>query len=652
MRKLLSLNKIEIEYDFSGSSDYLIIVVPNNKDIISYQIQMISNNTTEYFLPVKKVQINNRVQLYYNITNKVTLSQLLKTSKLQKMQLINIIECIISSMSEANEYQLEDRGIVLDKKYIYMESLDSNPFFIYIPFYSDSLGLKLIGNFVNELILDNVLENDNMGIYNEIINMALENEMSEKKFKDFIKNIKVKIQNDTHIKENEKNIDVAIDPDDYNPLEDFEINRKDEMLQSINLKDSYFENNKTIEDDYKAYDVHIADEKVESIKNKKVKPIIKPTEDEIEDNDENSKIEELNKSKMLKEQNRINKLNKIRELEELKELDRLEELKNKIKIQPQEIEMEEIDNTFETEYIDTESDFYKERELEINKVIKGTKEEDLNSTMSESINNKKRESSRPSSRNSVSNSLKPVKKEVDTKDIKVKKEKLEKVQRPKQIKTTESNSTSLIYFMVAQIVFLSLMVIMTLAKIFTDNEGNIKMANVIISLVIIFILDYILYKTLLQKDSSVEIIPSVDEIVTPSKEINNIIKPKVRAAKDTEAYLAKKQIEDTVFVGNKKMPYLSYEVDGVKQKIFITKDSFVIGRFVGQVDYVCESNKVGKIHAEIITRDGLYFINDLNSRNGTYINSYRQRIISNIDYPIGNSDLIILADVEFKFHDQ
>ncbi len=82
-------------------------------------------------------------------------------------------------------------------------------------------------------------------------------------------------------------------------------------------------------------------------------------------------------------------------------------------------------------------------------------------------------------------------------------------------------------------------------------------------------------------------------------------------------------------------------------EIHIVKSSIVIGRMQDMVDYIINNNSVGKVHAEIIVKDECYYLKDLNSRNGTYIND--KKIDSNIDYSINNKDRITFANCEYVF---
>ncbi|KNY25073.1 DUF6382 domain-containing protein [Pseudobacteroides cellulosolvens] len=106
--------------------------------------------------------------------------------------------------------------------------------------------------------------------------------------------------------------------------------------------------------------------------------------------------------------------------------------------------------------------------------------------------------------------------------------------------------------------------------------------------------------------------------------------------------------DDTVILKeSQNHPYLIGKNDGKNMKIIINKDSFLIGRLKSEVDCEINNTSISKIHTEIIKRDGHFFIKDLNSSNGTYVNS--ERIKSNFEIEIKNHDIIGIANLEFEF---
>lgn len=92
--------------------------------------------------------------------------------------------------------------------------------------------------------------------------------------------------------------------------------------------------------------------------------------------------------------------------------------------------------------------------------------------------------------------------------------------------------------------------------------------------------------------------------------------------------------------------YLEYYENGIMTRIPLDKRSILIGRLKGQVDFVLQNPKVGKVHAEFLNQDGVIYVRDLNSKNGTYINGNGQRIGNNVPYPLHDNDRVMLADSE------
>lgn len=86
------------------------------------------------------------------------------------------------------------------------------------------------------------------------------------------------------------------------------------------------------------------------------------------------------------------------------------------------------------------------------------------------------------------------------------------------------------------------------------------------------------------------------------------------------------------------------------ERVIINKDKFIIGRLGSMVDYVLQGSTVGKLHAEIRENKGVYYIKDLNSKNGTYVNDVR--IPSNKEFEIKKNDRIRFSSFEYVFRQQ
>ncbi len=95
-------------------------------------------------------------------------------------------------------------------------------------------------------------------------------------------------------------------------------------------------------------------------------------------------------------------------------------------------------------------------------------------------------------------------------------------------------------------------------------------------------------------------------------------------------------------------PYLTRLSSNGLERIDLVKDQFVIGRQQGIVDYAVQESAIGRMHAEFSHENGTYYVKDLNSRNGTFLNE--QRLIGEQRQLINTGDIIKMANIDFTFN--
>ena len=79
----------------------------------------------------------------------------------------------------------------------------------------------------------------------------------------------------------------------------------------------------------------------------------------------------------------------------------------------------------------------------------------------------------------------------------------------------------------------------------------------------------------------------------------------------------------------------------------VTKDEFIIGKKVSQVDGAVTFNRmISRVHCKISRKSDGYKVTDLNSANGTFIN--QERLIPEQAYPVKNGDVLRMADTNFQ----
>lgn len=84
------------------------------------------------------------------------------------------------------------------------------------------------------------------------------------------------------------------------------------------------------------------------------------------------------------------------------------------------------------------------------------------------------------------------------------------------------------------------------------------------------------------------------------------------------------------------------------ERIELNKPVFRIGKEKSYVDYfISDNTAISRSHANVISRDGEYFVVDTNSTNHTYVNG--MMIQSNVETKIADGVKIRLANEEFEF---
>ena len=70
----------------------------------------------------------------------------------------------------------------------------------------------------------------------------------------------------------------------------------------------------------------------------------------------------------------------------------------------------------------------------------------------------------------------------------------------------------------------------------------------------------------------------------------------------------------------KSEPYFLLINEGITERVYLNKNNFIIGRLGGECDYVINNNTIGKRHIKITKVNKSMYLEDLSSKNGTYIN--------------------------------
>lgn len=149
---------IHFDNEAVGGTSYLVGSFSPDQPILAYQVGMLCSNEIPKLLKANKKQKNDDVMIYYNVTSRLALKQLMNRGKLHRGLFVKLLDGMVTALREVQEYQLPGSGLVFDEEYIFMETGSLEPAFVYLPIYNDETGLSNAKNFLQSLILKNVIE--------------------------------------------------------------------------------------------------------------------------------------------------------------------------------------------------------------------------------------------------------------------------------------------------------------------------------------------------------------------------------------------------------------------------------------------------------------------------------------------------------------
>lgn len=513
--------RLEFDYESNASGNFLVISVDTSEDIHHYQVGILANNPNKNILPLDIRQKDEKHNLYYNITSKLSLAQYLKRNKIDKSRFVSIFSGITKTILSSKNYLFSENSFLLAEDYIYVSPNNLEIALAYLPFNVDG---QLNINFILKEFTKNF-----------IINSANIDESSNDNFIQRVINL-LKLDN-LHILEFEKllnELEQSKVPKNYYKVPGKPSNQSSEQIKHIPSP---------------------------PLKSQNIKP-----------------------SHFTKSDIPVN----------------IPAKKSNLKIPPK-------------------SDA---------SVLKKQKNKPLvNSPENKQLNFKYK-------------------------------------------------SNTIIFGSLLQLAII-IGSILLLASSALDFLGNDITTNIVAIVILAGALSLLLWKNILNEKNAIDDIsikkhdsklplnnttkkPKVNtnkrEIISFSQGKNSFIKgvqSNVHGVNlnisDQTTLLSPRHLDETTLLSPQESspPYLQSNENGVLEEIKITKPEFLIGRLRGQVDYISQNRAIGKVHAEITIRDGKFFLKDLNSKNGTYLNS--KRLNSNIEYEIQNNDTVIFANSGYIF---
>ena len=100
--------------------NYLVVCAEEGRKM-TYQDEMIRNNSIRGFLPVKIRFLDNRMEYYYDITGAQSIALILEKKQLSYVQIKKILYGISQAIRNSEEYLLEEKDFMLSMEEIYLD---------------------------------------------------------------------------------------------------------------------------------------------------------------------------------------------------------------------------------------------------------------------------------------------------------------------------------------------------------------------------------------------------------------------------------------------------------------------------------------------------------------------------------------------------
>lgn len=169
---------------------------------------------------------------------------------------------------------------------------------------------------------------------------------------------------------------------------------------------------------------------------------------------------------------------------------------------------------------------------------------------------------------------------------------------------------------------------------------------------------YVLSKLLQQKNKKPKIVKQVEYIEPAKAAFKKTELPRQNGSEGEPLYVPlmepMEEKEDSwektvvLYECKGKNEYVLTALDqGQYRDIALEEFPFFVGKLKTKVDFVIENQMVSRFHAKLEREADEFFITDLNSTNGTYVNHCRLRV--NERSPLYPEDVITFANISYRF---
>lgn len=129
---MLEQLKTKMRFENDGEKSRLVLEMDGNIPVIEFQVDMVRNNQIPGLLPLEMRRADDKTQLYYDVTGKWRLKDILDNREFSGSEFTALVEKFIQTLIGSEAYLLDLSQFVMDEEHIFLDG-KMEPLLIYLP---------------------------------------------------------------------------------------------------------------------------------------------------------------------------------------------------------------------------------------------------------------------------------------------------------------------------------------------------------------------------------------------------------------------------------------------------------------------------------------------------------------------------------------
>lgn len=123
---------MQFTFENKGTSSYLVYEIQPSDELDTMSVGMLTNNRIDGLAPVSFTQMDSIRKIHYNVTSKISVHQVFEVP-VTRQRLLSIFSNIVSAFLSAEDYMIDLNSIVVDPNYIFVDVTTNEVMLICVP---------------------------------------------------------------------------------------------------------------------------------------------------------------------------------------------------------------------------------------------------------------------------------------------------------------------------------------------------------------------------------------------------------------------------------------------------------------------------------------------------------------------------------------